>query len=408
MVTIMRRNRATLSLLPALLGASLLLAAPAQAQFGPQGPPAVGTIAASRQPVTESTELTGRIEAINRVDLRARVAGFLQERLFTEGQEVRAGDPLFRIERAPYEAQLENAQAGVASAQAQLENARVALARARELRQTGAGTQVSLDNALAQERTANASLLGAQAQVRTAEINLGYTEIAAPVDGKIGRATYTPGNVVGPTSEPLATIVSQDPMRVAFTVSNRQATELRNRYEGRGGVAAVVVRIRLTDGRTYGQEGRIEFIDTQVDRNTDTILIRARIPNPLRGEVQAGRPGDRELIDGQFVTVMVEGAEPVQAIVVPRAAVLQDQAGFFVFVVGAENKAERRPVRLGASTAERAVIEEGLQGGEQVISEGVQRVRPGQPVNPAPAGAPPGRPGGPGGPPAPAAPAQRG
>jgi membrane fusion protein (multidrug efflux system) len=378
-----------LRLAPVLL-ALLLALQPAQAQFGPQGPPAVGVMTAERRPVTESTEFTGRIEAVNRVEIRARVTGFLQERLFREGQEVKAGDVLFRIERAPFEARLEQARANVASAQATLENARVALQRARELRQTGAGTQVALDNAQAQERTAAAGVLGAQAQVRVAEIDLGYTEIASPIDGKIGRATLTPGNVVSPTlTDPLATIVSQDPMRVVFTVSSRAAVELRNRYEPRGGAAAVVVRVRMTDGRVYPQAGRIEFIDTQVDRNTDSLLIRALIPNPHRDSVRPGTPGDRELIDGQFVTVFVEGAEPVQAIVIPRAAVLQDQGGNYVLVVAAEgNQAQRRPVRLGATIGDQVVIEEGLQGGETVISEGLQRVRPGQPVNPAPAGQP--------------------
>jgi len=376
--------------LPLLL---LLAALPARAQFGPQGPPAVGTVAAMQRPVTETTEFTGRIEAVSRVDIRARVTGFLQERTFVEGQEVKAGDVLFRLERPPFEAALEQAKASVASAQATLENARVALARARDLQQTGAGTRVALDDALARERTGNAALLGAQAQVRTAEINLGYTLITTPIDGRIGRSTYSPGNVVSPTLvEPLATIVSQDPMRVAFTVSARQALELRSRFEGRGGTQAVVVRVKLADGRPYPQTGRIDFVDTQVDRNTDTLLVRALIPNPVRRAAKPGEPGDRELVDGQFVTVSVEGAEPVQAIVIPRAAVLQDQGGFFVFVVDAENKAQRRPVRLGRSTAEQAVVEEGLKPGENVIAEGVQRVRPGQPVNPAPAGAPPGPP----------------
>jgi membrane fusion protein (multidrug efflux system) len=388
--------------LAALLPLLLLALAPgaALAQPGaPQGPPAVGVVTAERKPVTESTEFVGRIEAVNRVEVRARVTGFLQERLFQEGQEVKAGDVLFRIERAPFEAQLQQAQANVASAQATLQNAQVALQRARELQATGAGTRVALDNAQAQERTAAASVLAAQAQVRVADINLGYTEINSPIDGKIGRAILTPGNVVSPTlTEPLATIVSQDPMRVAFTVSARAAVELRNRYEARGGPSAVVVRVRLQDGRVYPQQGRIDFIDPQIDRNTDTILVRALIPNPPRGPQRPGQPGDRELIDGQFVSVFVEGAEPVEAIVIPRAAVLQDQGGTYVLVVGAENRAERRNVRLGNSTAEQAVVEEGLRGGETVITEGLQRVRPGQPVNPAPAGAPPGRPPGAGGP----------
>ncbi len=358
-----------------LAGAAL----PAAAQFGPQGPPAVGVVTAELRPVTERAEFVGRIEAINRVDLRARITGFLQERLFQEGEEVHAGEMLFRIERAPYEAQLELARASLASAQATLENARVALSRARELRGSGAGTQAQLDNAIAQERTANAGVLGAQAQVRVAEINLGYTEISAPIDGRIGRSTYSPGNVVGPQSEPLATIVSQDPMRVAFSISQRQVLELRNRYESRGGLEATVVRVRLTDGALYPQAGRIDFIDTQIDRNTDTLLVRAVIPNPRRDA------GVRPLVDGQFVNVLVEGAEPVQAIVLPRAAVLQDQGGNYVLAVDQEGKAQRRPVRLGRSTAEVAVIEDGLRPGETVISEGLQRVRPGQPVNAAPA-----------------------
>ncbi|MBX6742152.1 MAG: efflux RND transporter periplasmic adaptor subunit [Acetobacteraceae bacterium] len=376
--------------LPLALLLLLLTLPPAQAQFGPQGPPAVGVVTAERKPVTESTEFTGRIEAINRVDIRARVTGFLEARLFQEGQEVKAGDVLFRLEKPPFEAQLEQARASVASAQATLQNAQVALQRARELRQTGAGTQAALDNAQAQERTAAAQLLGAQAQVRVAEINLGYTEITSPIDGRIGRATYTPGNVVSPNlTEPLATIVSQDPMRVAFNISSRAAQELRNRYEGRGGLSAVVVRVRLSDGRVYPYPGHVNFIDTQIDRSTDTILLRAEIPNPRREEAQ-GMGDDRELIDGMFVSVDVEGAEPVQAIVIPRAAVLQDQGGNYVFIVGEGNKAERRNVTLGRSTAEQAVIEQGLEGGESVITEGLQRVRPGQPVNPAPAGAPPG------------------
>jgi membrane fusion protein (multidrug efflux system) len=375
--------------LPLALLLLLLSLAPALAQFGPQGPPAVGTVTADRKPVTESTEFTGRIEAVNRVEIRARVTGFLQERLFQEGQEVKAGDVLFRLERPPFEAALEQARANVASAQATLENARVSLARARELQQTGAGTRVALDNAQAQERTANAQVLGAQAQVRTAEINLGYTDILAPIDGKIGRATYTPGNVVSPQlTDALATIVSQDPMRVVFTVSARAAIELRNRYEPRGGINAVVIRIRTTDGRVYPQKGRIEFVDTQIDRTTDSILVRALMPNPRREGVK-GDIGDRELIDGQFVTVYVEGAEPVQAIVIPRAAVLQDQGGNYVMVVEGDKKAQRRPVTLGQTIRDQVVIENGLQGGETVIAEGLQRVRPGQEVNAAPVGAPP-------------------
>lgn len=376
--------------------AAALLTDPAAAQFGPQGPPAVGVVPAERRSVTESNEFVGRIEAIGRVDLRARVTGFIQEQTFREGQEVRAGEVLFRLERAPFEAEVARAQAQVAAAEAELANARIALNRARELVRTAAGTQVRVDDALAAERSANAGLLGAQAQLRVAQINLGYTEITAPIDGKIGRVTYTVGNTVSPTSQPLATIVSQDPMRVSFPVSLRTGGELRERYAARGGPDAVRVRIVLPNGQPYPQVGRIDFIDPQVDRNTDTILVRAAIPNPPIGDGTT----DRRLIDGMFVSTVVEGAEPVPAIVIPRAAVAQDQGGSFVFVVDGQNVAQRRTVRLGRGTAELAVVESGLQPGENVIVEGLQRVRPGQPVNPAPAGAPPGRPPGPPGAPA--------
>ncbi|MCR0984238.1 efflux RND transporter periplasmic adaptor subunit [Roseomonas populi] len=383
------RDRAarTALLRAAPLLALLASATPALAQFGPQGPPAVGIMEAARRPVTESTDFVGRVEALEHVDIIARVTGYLQERLFQEGQEVKKGDPLYRIERQTFEADLARAQATVASAEAELANARVSLSRAQELSRTGAGTRVSLDNAVAQERTANAQLLSARAAARAAEINLGYTEITSPIDGKIGRTNLTIGNVVGPNAGALATIVSVDPMRVSFPISQRQALELRDRYAGRGGVDAVVIRFRTVDGKTYPQPGRIEFIDNQINRNTDSILVRARVPNPPNGP-----GGDRQLIDGQFVNVSVEGAEPVQAITIPRAAVLQDQQGTYAFIVDAENKAQRRNLRLGRSTPQTAVIEEGLNPGDKVIVEGIQRVRPGQEVNAAPAGPAPGAP----------------
>ncbi|WP_424136671.1 efflux RND transporter periplasmic adaptor subunit [Roseomonas chloroacetimidivorans] len=378
--------RASRAVALALLAAAPLIgSSPALAQFGPQGPPAVGVQEAARHPVTESTDFVGRVEAVERVDIIARVTGFLQERLFEEGQEVKKGDPLYRIERSSFEAELARAQAQIASAEAEVANARVTLSRAQELTRTGAGTRVALDNAVAQERTANAQLVAARAAARAAEINLGYTEITSPIDGKIGRTNVTIGNVVGPTAGALATIVSQDPMRVSFPVSQRQALEMRDRYASRGGVEAVQVRFRTVDGKLYPDIGRIEFIDNQINRATDTILVRARVPNPRRPEI-----GSRALIDGQFVTVLVEGVEPVLAITIPRSAVLQDQQGNYAFIVDNEGKAQRRNLRLGRNTPQIAVVEEGLNPGDKVIVEGIQRVRPGQEVNAAPVAAAPG------------------
>ena len=385
--------------IPLALLLLLLAQAPAFAQFGPQGPPAVGTVTADRKPVTESSEFTGRIEAVNRVEIRARVTGFLQERLFQEGQEVKAGDVLFRIEKPPFEATLEQAKANVASAQATLENARVSLARARELQQTGAGTRVALDNAQAQERTANAGLLGAQAQVRTAEISLGYTDIVSPIDGKIGRATYTPGNVVSPTlTEPLATIVSQDPMRVVFTVSARAAVDLRNRYE-----PARRSQCRGDPHPRPPMGGSIRSAADPVRRHPDRPQHRQPAdpradpePAPHRG---AGRRCRRPRADRwRSSSPSARGRRAGPAIVLPRAAVLQDQGGNYVIIVDAEKKAQRRPVSSASHRARPGGDRGRAEGGETVISRGAAAGPPGRgrsmPHRPGPP--PPGsRPGGP-------------
>ncbi|WP_159718210.1 efflux RND transporter periplasmic adaptor subunit, partial [Geminicoccus flavidas] len=337
-------------------------------------------------PVTTSHGFIGRVEAVDRVDLVARVDAFLVEQLFEEGAEVQKGDPLYRLERGPYEAVLAAQEAAVAQAEAEQANARAELSRARELLSSTAGTQARVDQALAAERTATAKVLAAQAQVRQAQINLGYTEINAPITGRIGRSQITPGNVVGPGSGVLATIVSQEPMHVAFPVPMRTALELRTRYADQGGFEAVVIRLRLPDGRTFGPAGRLDFVDIEVARGTDTITLRGTIPNPILAPGEGGGAGLRELTEGEFVTVMLEAAQPVEQLTVPREAVLSDQRGDFVYVIAAENRAERRPVRLGQSTAGSVVILEGLQAGEQVVLEGIQRVQPGMQVVPGPAG----------------------
>ncbi|MFD1112656.1 efflux RND transporter periplasmic adaptor subunit [Pseudoroseomonas ludipueritiae] len=366
-----------------VLGLPLLVVVPAAMAQQPGGPPpAVGVAPVASRPVTQVNEFIGRIEAIDRVELQPRVTAFLQERLFEEGAEVKKGDLLFRLERPPFEASLQVAQANVAQAQAQLQNANLTLGRAQSLLSTPAGQRSTVDAAIAAARTAQAQLLSAQAQERQAQIELDYTEIRAPVSGRIGRATMTPGNVVSPSSGALATIVSQDPMYVSFTVPTRTLLELRDRYMPRGGFDAVSVKVRLPDGRVYGQSGKLDFIDIDVGRDTDSIALRGRMPNPPQS---ANQGGGRELVANQLVTVIVEAVQPVALLTVPRAAVLTDQRGNFVYVVGAENKVERRSVRIGAeSTPELAVIAEGVKEGEQVVVEGLQRVRPGAPVSPAP------------------------
>jgi membrane fusion protein (multidrug efflux system) len=374
-----------------LLSVALAAFAPAAfAQPGPGGPPAVGVITVRKQPVTETSAFVGRIQAIDRVDIVARVTAFVQERLFTEGGEVQKGDLLYRLERAPFEADLAAKQAAVAQQQALLRNATITLGRAQSLLNTPAGQRSTVDDALAAQASQAAQLLNAQAQLRASQINLDYTEIHAPVSGKIGRTSLTVGNVVTPASGPLVSIVSQDPMYVLFPVSVRAALDLRNRYADKGGLAAVNVRVLLPDGTQYGQVGKLDYIDPTVAANTDTVTLRGRIPNPLRKGAKAGDPGDRELTDGEFVTVIVEGVEPIQALAIPRASVLSDQQGNYVLVVDAQNKVAQRRITLGQSTATTAIVMSGLTEGESVVTDGLQRARPGIVVNPAPAAPAPG------------------
>jgi membrane fusion protein, multidrug efflux system len=349
----------------------------------------VGVVRAQQTAITETSEFIGRIQAINRVALTARVTAFLDQRLFVEGTEVKQGDLLYRLERAPFEAAVQQQEAAVADTSARLANANIQLTRAQSLLRTPAGQKSNVDDAVANQRSLAAQVLSAQAQLRAAQINLAYTEIHAPVAGKISRTAITVGNVVSPSSGPLASIVSQDPMYVLFPVASRSLTELQKRYADKGGTSAVVVKLRLPDGSMYGHTGKIDYVEPTVSATTDTILVRARIANPPRQQVQEGQMVDRPLVDGAFVTVLVEGIEPVMALGIPRKAVLSDQQGDYVYVVGAGNKVEQRQIQLGQSTPTTAVIASGLKEGEMVIVDGVQRARPGIEVNPGPASAPP-------------------
>ena len=305
-----------------LLLAAIIALVPfaAGAQAPPAGPPAVGVVRAERQQITQTDEFIGRIQAIGRVALVARVTAFLEKRLFVEGAEVKKDDLLYQLEQPPFQAQVDFNKANVAQLEAQHRNAELTLERAQYLLKTVAGQQSNVDAALAQERSLAAQIAGAQAQLQTAQINLDYTEIRAPIDGKISATEVTEGNVVSPTSGTLATLVSQDPMYVLFPVSVRAGLDLRNRYEAKGGFKAVIIRLRLTDGRIYGQEGKLDYVSPTVATNTDTITVRGVVPNPLLPGVPANGPAPRELFDGEFVTVLLEGVQPITVLAIPRAA----------------------------------------------------------------------------------------
>jgi biotin carboxyl carrier protein len=234
--------------------AFVTLATSAAAQTLPSGPPPVGVVTVQRQPMTDSYEFNGRIQATNSVNIVPRVSAFLEQQLFAEGTDVKKGDLLYVLERPPYQAAVDVQKAAIAQAQAQLDNDKTELWRKQQLVEKSAGTQQAVDTAEATQRSRAAQVQAAQAQLEIAQINFDYTEIRSPIDGRIGRSSVTVGNVLGPNSGVLTTVVSQDPMYVLFPVPTRRAIELREEYAENGGFDAVKVRLRLPDGRRGGSE----------------------------------------------------------------------------------------------------------------------------------------------------------
>jgi membrane fusion protein, multidrug efflux system len=350
----------TLRRFVALLAGFVILGTTVAEAQAPSGPPAVGVVRAEKKAITETSEFIGRIQAVDRVVITARVTAFLEQRLFIEGTEVREGDLLYRLERPPFEAAVAQQEAAVADASARLANANIQLSRVQSLLNTPAGQRSAVDDATATQRSQAAQLMAAQAQLRMAQLNLAYTEIHAPIGGKVSRTAVTVGNVVSPSSGPLASIVSQDPMYVQFPIAMRAELDLEKRYADQSGMSAVVIRVRLPDGTLYDQTGKIDYVEPSVQATTDTILVRGRIANPPLKPIEEGKPVDRRLIDGEFVTVLVEGIQPVMALGIPRAAVLSDQQGDYVYVVDGQNHVEQRRLRLGQSTPTTAVILSGL------------------------------------------------
>jgi membrane fusion protein (multidrug efflux system) len=367
----------------ALITATLSLSPAAGAQQVPGQPIPVGTVVATKQPVTQATEFVGRVEAVDRVDVRARVTGFLQQTFFKEGDAIKEGDKLFQIDPAPFEAALQQARGALFQAQGTLTNATAQRARADELVKTATTSVAVRDERVAAERSAQGGVEMAEANEKTATINLGYTTILAPVSGRIGRAKVTKGNVVGPDAGSLVLIVSQDPMYVTFPVSEREF--LRLREEGnKTRKDGYEVKLRFADGAAYEQDGKIDFVDVTVNKATDTVLVRARVANPTNA-----------LTDGQFMRVAVQGDKPQEKIVVPQAALLADQEGLYVFVVQ-DGKAVVKRVKTGAEVGTGIAIEQGLSGGELVVAFGLQSLRPSAPVvaSPMPAAVTVSRPGG--------------
>jgi membrane fusion protein (multidrug efflux system) len=342
------------------------------AAVAPAPPPAVTVVKIAQEELRPTITFTGRIAATDKVELRARVDGFLDERRFTEGAKVKQGDVLFVIEKAPYEAAVAEAKALIAKAQAELDLANIEVERQSTLVSKDVAAKARLDQATANQGSAQGEVDQQKAALTQAELNLSYTDVTAPLAGRIGAATFSVGSFVGPSSGTLATLVAQDPIYATFPVTQRQILDLRKAQGGKIDPTEAVIYLQLADGSRYPQPGKINFVDVTVNQGTDTLTVRASFPNP-----------DGFLVDGQLVTVVAETGKPETVLTVPQQAIQVDQAGAFVLVVNAESKVEARRIEAGRSDGTRLVVTKGLTAGEQVITEGIQKVRPGQVVNAA-------------------------
>jgi membrane fusion protein (multidrug efflux system) len=361
-----RRQRAATLVAACLLAACTSM--PAAAQQGAP-PPAVLVQPAALKPIAAQAEFIGRAAAVDKVELHARVKGFLGPRKFSDGDEVKQDQILFTIEPEPYQAAVDQKIAQRDAAQAALNNAELQLKRAAELLRTNTGTQVTYDQRLSEQLQAKAQLEDANAQLRDARIQLSYTEIKSPIDGRIGRASVSPGNIVGPDSGVLATVVKENPIRVLFPVTQRELLEAR-RDNSAGDPPSI--RVRLADGSFFKEKGKLDFIDVTVDPKTDGQIVRATFDNK-----------EGTLTDGQTVRVVLEDSKVPSMIAIPQAAIAIDQAGSYVYVVDDKNVAEQRRIKTGVSRDGLTAVTEGLKAGEKVIIQGQQRVRPGMVVTPS-------------------------
>jgi len=336
----------------------------------PPASPAVGVRPAAMKGVSQSFAFVGHIKAVDKVDVRARVEGFLEKVAFREGQDVKAGDLLYQIEKVQFQSQVDQAKANLASAEAEATNAQLQYNRQFELSRHQFSPQATVDQNKAALDTARAKVLQTQAALTQAQVNLDYTDIRAPIAGRIGRTAYTLGNLVNPASGVLATIVSQDPIYVLFPVSVRDLEIIREaRRTEEGGLAKIEIRLRLPNGSEYPHRGVWNLTDPQVDQQTDTLIMRATVPNP-----------ERQLVDGEFVTATIRERREEPRLVIAQAAVQIDQSGSYVLVVDDQHKVEQRRIQTGPNRDTDVVITSGLKEGEKVIVDGIQKVRPGQVV----------------------------
>jgi multidrug efflux system membrane fusion protein len=334
------------------------------------GPPPAEVSVASvvSRTVRPWDEFTGRISAVESVDLRPRVSGYIERVAYAEGQEVNKGDLLFVIDQRPYQAQLAQAQAQLERARSDASLAHTQDARAQKLIDAKVISREDFEARRAASHSSDASVRAAEAAVASARLNLQYTEIRAPISGRAGRALVTVGNLAQADATLLTTLVSLDPMYVYF--DSDEQTYLRSQAGAGNGAEDNAVRVGLANESGYPHAGTVDFVDNQVDPDTGTIRARAVLPNP-----------DRQLTPGLFARVQLQGSDDLKALLIDDKAVLTDQDRKFVYVVGPDHIAQRRDITLGSVVDGLRVVTTGLKPGDQVVVDGVQRVfYPGMPV----------------------------
>lgn len=350
--------------------------------------PRVTVVSATEQKYVERFDFPARIDAVNNVTLKTRVAGFLKERLFEEGDVVKKNQLLFTIEKEPFEAKVAQASADLKRAEADAKNARLSLDRALELVKSGNISQATVDAREADNAMAQAAVLQAKAALNLAKIDLSYTNVRAPFTGKIGLADFSDGEFL-PANTTLASMVSTDPMYVVFSVSERELLSMQSAGVFKHNGDNLAVTMQMADDSVYRFGGQINFFDVTVDNGTDTVKLRAAFPNPKQ-----------ELIAGQYVTIVLEYESPSEKVVIPLSAVMSSAAMKYVYVVDNSNKIVNRPVVLGAQQGTEIVVLDGLTKGDRIVVEGLQKVRAGievvaetkqafAPATPAPAASAP-------------------
>lgn len=336
----------------------------------PRQAPAVTVAIVKKVKLKETVIITGRVKADDKVDIVARVSGFLEKTNFDEGAKVKKGDLLFLIEQAQYKANLQKAQGILLAAEATLKNASLDYERQKNLYMKRAVSKRNYDEALASKMKAEATVLQAKSEVKLAELDLSYTEVRAPFDGYVGLENYSIGNYVGPNSGPLTSVISMEPVRAEFKISDKLVLSARQLgYDSIKSAEKVKVALYTADGVKYPIDGKITFWDNQIDQDTGTLTMQAVFPNPRL-----------LLIPGMYVRVAIDAQEKQGALVIPRVALAEDITGYYVMVVGEDNTVRRQKVTLGIRQKESVEIISGLKAGEKVVVAGLQHVRPGMKV----------------------------